>query len=102
MTDMSSQKPIERDAESFPNALGRAIAAARVERLITQEELGIRSGLHSTAISRIERGFRNPSLLMLLRISEGLGMRLSELVLKAEHIESLLPPDRDRKDATSG
>ena len=45
-------------------------------RHITQKELAERTGITQADISRIENGTRNPSLAMVKRIAEGLGMRL--------------------------
>lgn len=46
---------------------------------ISQEELGFRSGLDRTYISGIERGVRNPSFTVLVALSQGLGLTVSEL-----------------------
>ncbi|MCR5634507.1 MAG: helix-turn-helix domain-containing protein [Lachnospiraceae bacterium] len=43
---------------------------------ITQKELSERTGITQADISRIENGTRNPSLSMMKRIAEGLGMCL--------------------------
>ena len=43
-------------------AFGRAIKQERIKKGITQEELADRCGLDRTYISRIERGFKNPTL----------------------------------------
>lgn len=49
---------------------------ARVSQNITQKELSARTGITQADISRIENGTRNPSLAMVKRIAEGLGMQL--------------------------
>ena len=49
---------------------------ARNEQHITQKELAERTGITQADISRIENGTRNPSLAMVKRLAEGLGMRL--------------------------
>ena len=49
---------------------------ARNKQHITQKELAERTGITQADISRIENGTRNPSLAMVKRIAEGLGMRL--------------------------
>ena len=69
--------------------LGDAIAVSRRERGMTQEGLGQASGVHPTVLSRLERGGGNPSLSTLLRISDALGMELSELLRRAEEIRRL-------------
>ncbi len=54
----------------------RAMIQARKQQNMTQEELSRRTGITQADISRIENGTRNPSLNMLKRLAEGLGMRL--------------------------
>ena len=49
---------------------------ARVEQNITQKELSARTGITQADISRIENGTRNPSLSMVKKLAEGLGMQL--------------------------
>ncbi len=59
--------------------LGRAVRALRSEKIITQEELSRRTGLHPTYISDIERGARNPSFAVLVRLAAGLRVTLAEI-----------------------
>jgi len=47
---------------------------------LTQEALAEQADLHPTYVSGIERGVRNPSLLILARIGRGLGVSVSEVV----------------------
>jgi transcriptional regulator with XRE-family HTH domain len=61
-----------------------ALRAFRNEKRLTQEILGERVGLHPTWISHIESGRVNPTLSNLALLSEGLGIRLSELIARAE------------------
>ena len=44
--------------------------------ILRKKELAERTGITQADISRIENGTRNPSLAMVKRIAEGLGMRL--------------------------
>ena len=60
-------------------ALGRNVRAHREKKKLTQEALGERSSLHTTYISDIERGVRNPSALILLKLAKGLSINASEL-----------------------
>ncbi len=63
----------------------RAMIGARKQQNMTQEELSRRTGITQADISRIENGTRNPSLNMLKRLAEGLGMRLKvEFLPKAQ------------------
>lgn len=54
----------------------QAMIDARNSQHITQKELSERTGITQADISRIENGTRNPSLSMMKRIAEGLGMCL--------------------------
>ena len=53
-----------------------AIAEARTQRNITQQELADRTGIAQTEISRLENGTRNPSIKILQRLAEGMDMNL--------------------------
>lgn len=63
----------------------RAQFGANVRRLrqhaaLTQEELAFRSKIDLTYMGGIERGRRNPSLLVMGRIADALAVPLAELV----------------------
>ena len=55
----------------------RAIIDARISQNITQKELADRTGIAQTEISRLENGTRNPSIKLLQRLAEGMGMVLN-------------------------
>ena len=59
----------------------KAMVAARNSQNLTQKELAERTGIHQADISKLENGTRNPSLNLLKRLAEGMGM-----VLKVEFI----------------
>ena len=54
-----------------------AIAEARTQRNITQQELADRTGIAQTEISRLENGTRNPSIRLLPRLADGMDMELN-------------------------
>lgn len=54
---------------------------------LTQEELAGRSGIHTTEISRLERGWRNPSYETLKRLAKGLDHPCSHIFTLAEIFE---------------
>ena len=60
----------------------QAMIDARRSMNITQKELSERTGVTQADISRIENGTRNPSLNMMKRLAEGMGM-----VLKLEFVQ---------------
>lgn len=54
----------------------RAVIDARNSMHLTQKELADATGIAQADISKIENGTRNPSLKMLKRLAEGMGMEL--------------------------
>ena len=59
----------------------QAMIYARINQHMTQKDLSAKTGITQADISRIENGTRNPSLAMVKRLAEGLGMQLKlELV----------------------
>lgn len=54
----------------------RAIVDARISQNLTQKELAERTGINQADISKLENGTRNPSLKLLKRLAEGMGMTL--------------------------
>lgn len=54
----------------------RAIVDARISQNLTQKELSEGSGINQADISKIENGTRNPSLNLLKRLADGMGMTL--------------------------
>jgi transcriptional regulator with XRE-family HTH domain len=54
----------------------RAIVDARTSQNLTQKELAERTGINQADISKLENGTRNPSVNLLKRLAEGMGMAL--------------------------
>ncbi len=54
----------------------KALIEARKQQGLTQKDLSHITGITQADISRIENGTRNPSLAMLKRLADGMGMRL--------------------------
>ncbi len=55
----------------------RAIIEARMSLNLTQKELSEKTGIAQTEISRLENGTRNPSIKLLQRLADGMGMVLN-------------------------
>jgi len=55
----------------------RAMIEARISQNMTQKELSERTGIAQTEISRLENGTRNPSIKLLQRLADGMGMVLN-------------------------
>lgn len=54
----------------------RAMVNARISQNLTQKELAERTGIDQADISKLENGTRNPSLKLLKRLADGMGMTL--------------------------
>jgi transcriptional regulator with XRE-family HTH domain len=61
-------------------AFGKTVRKLRQVRGLTQEQLADGSSIHRTYIGGIERGERNPTLLMIHRIAGALGVKPSQLL----------------------
>jgi transcriptional regulator with XRE-family HTH domain len=59
--------------------VGSNIQRLRREKRLSQEELADRAGIHQTYLSGVESGKRNPSVLVLDRISKALGVDAVDL-----------------------
>ena len=55
----------------------RAIVEARTSQNLTQKELSERTGIAQTEISKLEKGTGNPSVKLLQRLADGMGMVLN-------------------------
>lgn len=54
----------------------KAMIEARTSQNLTQKQLAEKTGIAQTEISRLENGTRNPSIKLLQRLAEGMGMVL--------------------------
>ena len=54
----------------------KAIVEARTSQHLTQKELAERTGINQADISKLENGTRNPSINLLKRLADGMGMTL--------------------------
>lgn len=55
--------------------VGNNVKHWRTKRGYSQEELAFRSELHRTYVSAVERGIRNPTVLILGKLAAALGVR---------------------------
>jgi len=60
--------------------LGLNIKRFRAERGLSQEELAFECGLHRTYVSGVERGVRNPTVVVLEKIAKALKVATSLLL----------------------
>ena len=54
----------------------RAMMETRISQNLTQKGLAERTGINQADISKLENGTRNPSLKLLKRLADGMGMSL--------------------------
>ena len=59
--------------------VGLNLQRLRREKGYSQEDLSVRSGVHQTYLSDVERGKRNPTVLVLDRIARALSADLEDL-----------------------
>ena len=55
-------------------AVVRAVLEARKQARLTQQELADMTGIHRSDISKLENGTSNPTIGLLQRLAEGMGM----------------------------
>lgn len=64
----------------MPGVLGRNLRRAREQAGLTQEQVAERSGVHSTEVSRIERGKRDPQVSTVERLAKAVEVSPSDLL----------------------
>jgi transcriptional regulator with XRE-family HTH domain len=62
--------------------VGLNLQRLRREKGLSQEELADRAQIHQTYLSGVERGRRNPTIVVLQRIAEALDADITDLVAK--------------------
>lgn len=72
---------MNKDITDINYQLGKRIRYLRQQKKLSQEELSLNCGINTKYLSDIERGERNPTLKIIEKIADGLGIRLSELFL---------------------
>ncbi|MBU1262554.1 helix-turn-helix transcriptional regulator [bacterium] len=75
--------------EELLKRLGNGIRQKRKAEGLSQEDLAKRVSVHPTHLSRIERGKTNPTIVILARISEELGLEIDQW-LKVEKKEGIV------------
>lgn len=74
--------------ESVSELVVRLLSEARQEQGYTMEEVADRAEIHRTYVGLLERGERQPTVDVAVRIAEALGLRLSSLIQRAEDAAS--------------
>ncbi len=71
-----------KGAGRVSKVMGDNVRTLRLARNLSQEELAFRAGLDRTYVSQIERGIGNPSVLILIKIADTIGVEVQELLVK--------------------
>ncbi len=90
MLPAKSAKPARRRHDPH---LGDIIANARIERGISQRELGVLTGIPASLLGNYEGGHREPGLHALLLIAQALDVPLSGLLSPLDDVP--VPPWRE-------
>lgn len=76
-----------RDAATDQLVLGRALQALRDGAGLTQDEMALRLGIHSTYVSQVERGRRGVRWHTVLRFLDAAGADLYQLADAMAEVE---------------
>ena len=68
-----------KEKKKYLERFAERVRFLREEQDISQEKLAERAGLHRTYIGMVERLERNPSLICIHKIANGLGVDVKEL-----------------------
>jgi XRE family transcriptional regulator, regulator of sulfur utilization len=94
-TASQSQSKVVRRATSFEprvaKAFGAIVRAERESKGIAQDEFSLLANVDRSYFGKLERGERQPSLALMLRICSGLGISASSLMAKVEHLLETQP-----------
>ena len=69
-------KEIKKHSVGLAEQIGLEIVNARTSKGITQKELAKITGINQSDISKLERGYKNPSINLLSKIADGLNMKI--------------------------
>jgi transcriptional regulator with XRE-family HTH domain len=68
--------------QDWRKIVGANVRKYRQQRSMTQEELAFEAEIDLTYVGGIERGRRNPSLMVMARIAAALRVKLTDLVAR--------------------
>lgn len=84
----SVQPKVAKRATSFePSvaaAFGSVVRAERLKREIAQDKFALAANIDRSYFGKLERGERQPSLALILRVAAGLGVSASALLVEVE------------------
>jgi len=87
-THLPPKKTLKRRGTSFEPAtaiaFGEVIRAERIKQEIAQDQFALRANVDRSYYGKLERGERQPSLALILRIAGGLGVTGADLIDRTE------------------
>jgi XRE family transcriptional regulator, regulator of sulfur utilization len=77
----AASRQVARDQQSLqPPSVGAALAALRQQRGLSLDELSRQSGVSKSMLSQIERNQTNPTIAIVWRLANALGVEMGELI----------------------
>ena len=73
-------------ASSPAEAFSEALREVRAEKGLSQEDAALASGIDRAYYGHLERASKSPTLKTIWKIADGLGVRPSELMARAERL----------------
>lgn len=70
--------------DATPQQFGEVLKEARLRSGLSQQELSFEASIHWTYVSQLERGLKNPTLSVILRLAAALGTTAANLVGEVE------------------
>jgi transcriptional regulator with XRE-family HTH domain len=71
------------------SAFGKSLKSRRLSSNLSQEQLGLKSGLSRPYISELEMGKKDPSLFTIFKLSDALKVKPSFFIEEIEHVISI-------------
>jgi transcriptional regulator with XRE-family HTH domain len=82
---------VKNSPRKLAEAFGAVLREARMERGLSQEDLGFESGYHRTYVSLLERGLKSPSLQTIFELARALNIQPSDLLTRIERTTHCKP-----------
>ena len=80
--------------ESFMQAFAVVLRALRLERGFSQEQLAARASVDRTFVGKLESGRHQPSLAVVFKLADAIGLAPEELVRMVRQRPAEAPPQR--------
>ncbi|MEO8581779.1 MAG: helix-turn-helix transcriptional regulator [Patescibacteria group bacterium] len=71
---------VDQQRKQFTHKLAIHLRSLRDDKGFTQEELAFKAGINTAYYSHLERGVYSPTMFIMWRIAQALGIKLEELM----------------------